>query len=127
MGDIFGKTLTRLKDLMDYHMSRQGVISSNLANQDTPGYKAKDLTFEKELETRLTLKRTDPAHKQISAGQIQYRTHADPYARIGNDGNTVDMDREMMKIAQSSILYDASVQTVLNKLEGLKNVLAGIR
>lgn len=127
MGDIFGKTLTRIKDLMDYRMERQGVITSNVANQDTPGYKSKDVAFEKELQSHLTLKRTNPAHRQTQDAQMQYRTYTDPYERMGNDGNTVDLDREMMKIAQNSILYDASVQTVLKKLTGLKDVLSGIR
>lgn len=127
MGDIFGKTLTRIKDLMDYRMERQAVITSNVANLDTPGYQSKDVAFEKELQSHLTLKRTNPAHRQTRDAQMQYHTYTDPHERIGNDGNTVDLDREMMKIAQNSILYNASVQTVQQKLEGLKNVLSTIR
>jgi flagellar basal-body rod protein FlgB len=127
MGDIFGKALSNLKAFMDYHVSRHGVISSNIANQDTPGYKAKDISFDEELESRLSLTRTHPAHQQSQDSEIKYTVQEDPYERIGNDGNTVDLDREMMKIAQNDILYNAAVETMQYEIELLKNTIRSIR
>ncbi len=127
MGDIFGKIWTDLKGLMDYQVNRQAVISSNLANQDTPGYKAKDISFDEHLKSRLALTRTNPNHRQTKAGSINHRTYTDPYGRIGNDGNTVDLDREMMKISQNNILYNSAVQIIEHKVTGLQNVIKGIR
>ena len=127
MGDIFGKIWTDLKGLMDYQVNRQAVISSNIANQDTPGYKAKDISFDEHLKSRLALTRTNPNHRQSKAGSITHRTYADPYGRIGNDGNTVDLDREMMKISQNNILYNSAVQIIEHKVTGLQNVIKGIR
>jgi flagellar basal-body rod protein FlgB len=116
MGDMFGKALSNLKAFMDYHVSRHGVISSNIANQDTPGYKAKDISFDEELESRLS-----------QDSEIKYTVQEDPYERIGNDGNTVDLDREMMKIAQNDILYNAAVETMQYEIELLKNTIRSIR
>lgn len=127
MGDIFGKMWTDIKGLMDYQVNRQAVISSNLANQDTPGYKAKDISFDEHLKSRLALQRTNPNHRQTKAGSINYQTYTDPYERIGNDGNTVDLDREMMKISQNNILYSSAVQTIQQHISILQNVIRSIR
>jgi flagellar basal-body rod protein FlgB len=127
MADIFGKVFADLKGLMDYQVNRQGVIASNLANQDTPGYQAKDISFDEHLKSRLALKRTNPVHRQTRDSQINYKTYTDPYERIGNDGNTVDLDREMMKISQNNILYTASVETMQYEIGLLQNVIRSIK
>ena len=127
MGDIFGKFWTDLKGLMDYQVNRQAVISSNLANQDTPGFKAKDISFDEHLKSRLALKRTNPNHRQTKASSINYQTYTDPYEHIGNDGNTVDLDREMMKINQNNILYSSAVETIQHHIGILQNVIRSIR
>jgi len=127
MGDIFGKIIPEVTDHMTYRTYRQEVISSNIANVDTPGYKAREATFEKELDSRLKMTTTDPAHMRESPGRPLYRTVYDPYSRIGNDSNTVDIDREMMKMSQNQILYNASAEIVTRKFEALRNVIGGIR
>lgn len=129
MAGIFDKALTDLASAMNYRLFRQGVISGNVANIDTPGYKAKDATFDEELDTRLKLVVTRPGHLQspgVSSG-VSYRIKEDPFSRIGNDSNTVDLDREMMKLTQNQILYEASSQMIQTKIEGLKNAIRSIR
>lgn len=127
MGDIFGKTLAQLQHVMDYRMTRQGVITSNIANVDTPGYRAKDVRFEDTFEDQLHLATTNPGHRQPAAAAAYHSVVDDPFSRLGNDGNTVDIDREMMKLTQNQFLYDASAQTVENKLNALKEIIKGIR
>ena len=129
---IFGKDLSILKRLMDYRIFRQGVISGNIANIDTPGYKAKDVEFSKELDTamkgpRVALERTNPLHIEASPLDRGYKVEDDPYSRIGNDSNTVDIDREMVKMTENHILYNATARIVQQKLEWLKNTIGGIR
>lgn len=129
MAGIFGKALADLASVMNYRLFRQGVISGNIANIDTPGYKAKDATFDEELDTRLKLAITRPGHLQ-SPGEssgVSCRTREDPFSRIGNDSNTVDLDREMMKLTQNQILYEASSQMIQAKIEGIKNAIRSIR
>lgn len=127
MGSIFGTLIPDITDHMNYRTHRQEVISSNIANVDTPGYTAKEALFEKELDTRLGLTATDPAHMRKSPGRPGYRTVDDPFSRIGNDSNTVDIDREMMKLSQNQLLYNASAEIITRKLEGLRNVIGGIK
>lgn len=127
MGTIFGKIIPETAEQMTYRSYRQEVISGNIANVDTPGYKAKEALFEKELDSRLKLTVTDPGHLRKSPGKPLYRTVEDPFSRIGNDSNTVDIDREMMKLSQNQLLYNASAEIISRKLEELRNVIGGIR
>ncbi len=129
---IFGKDLSILKRLMDYRIFRQGVLSSNIANIDTPGYKAKDLEFSEELDaamqgSRVALEKTNPRHIGSSLLDAGYKVVRDPYSRIGNDSNTVDIDREMVKLTENHILYNATARIVQQKLEWIKNTIGGIR
>ncbi|OPZ60275.1 MAG: Flagellar basal body rod protein FlgB [Deltaproteobacteria bacterium ADurb.Bin510] len=126
MAGIFNKT-DKLNEIMNWRLTRQGVISSNLANIDTPGYKAKDVAFEREFENELQLVRTDESHlPETEPAGPGYVMREDPYGRIGNDGNTVDIDREMVKLAQNQLLYSAAAQDVARSIEGLKETIRGI-
>ncbi|HNQ84985.1 MAG TPA: flagellar basal body rod protein FlgB [Deltaproteobacteria bacterium] len=127
MGDIFGTIIPEAAEHMTYRTYRQQVISGNIANVDTPGYRSREALFEKELESRLKLTATDPGHLGKSPGQPLYRTVDDPFSRIGNDANTVDIDREMMKLSQNQLLYSASAEIITRKLDELRNVIGGIR
>ncbi|HHO75132.1 MAG TPA: flagellar basal body rod protein FlgB [Deltaproteobacteria bacterium] len=128
MAGIFGKTLSELTSAMNYHLFRQGIISGNIANADTPGYTAKEVVFEKELSRELAMSATDSKHINPSAGNISgYTVKDDPFSRIGNDSNTVDIDREMMKLSQNHLLYSASAQMIQGKLDALKEAIRGIQ
>ena len=128
MPGIFGHEISELSKVMNYRLFRQGVISSNVANIDTPGYRAREATFEEELDSRLRMETTAGAHIP-SAGEsgMGFRIAEDPYSRIGNDSNTVDLDREMMKLNQNQILYTASAQIIEQKLAALKDAIRSIR
>jgi flagellar basal-body rod protein FlgB len=126
MGDIFGKIISEVAEHMNYRTYRQEVISGNIANVDTPGYKAKETLFESELDSRLNLTSTNQQHLKKSPSEGLYRTVDDPFSRIGNDSNTVDIDREMMKLNQNQLLYTASADIIAAKLDQLKNTIGGI-
>jgi flagellar basal-body rod protein FlgB len=76
---------------------------------------------------RLKLTATDPGHLGKSPGQPLYRPRRRSFSRIGNDANTVDIDREMMKLSQNQLLYSASAEIITRKLDELRNVIGGIR
>ncbi len=126
MGDIFGKTISEITKQLNYRTYRQEVIASNIANVDTPGYKAKEALFESELDSRLKLTTTNQQHLKGSPTQDPYQTVDDPFERIGNDSNTVDIDREMMKLNQNQILFTHLTTTIAAKLNQLKNTIGGI-
>ena len=125
MAGIFSKT-DKLSEIMNWRMTRQGMISSNLANIDTPGYKAKDVAFEREFENELKMAQTSDQHIASESNGPRYVVSEDPYERIGNDGNTDDVDREMIKLAQNQLLYSAAAQDVARQIEGIKDTIRGI-
>lgn len=106
---------------------RQELIASNIANAETPGYKAKRLSFEDALARALdvdgqeSMNISDDEHFDVGSGgfaNLQPEVYEDPNGNASEDGNTVDRDYEMSQMAKNKILYDASVQ-LLNKKLGL--------
>ena len=116
---LFGKTYQVLERSVDITKLRHGVIASNVANVGTPGYKAKDLDFDKALEDALEkrsidLKRTHPLHLGNPRwGSADYEiTHADQAG--------VDIDRAMTRLAENNLRYQAGIEALLRKFSGLK-------
>jgi flagellar basal-body rod protein FlgB len=113
--------------------ARQELLASNIANADTPNYKAKDVDFASALQNalagtaaRLPAVQTSAMHLQGNAGrtvlgsQVMYRKPVQPSA----DGNTVDMDVERAQFADNALRYESSVKFVS---EELKNILIAIQ
>ena len=92
---------------------RQDLISSNIANSETPGYKAKRIDFENALARALdidgesSLKVSDDRHYDVGGGgnlnEISLDIYEDPNGAISENGNTVDRDSEMAKTVENKI------------------------
>lgn len=120
-------TLRALSQSMNLRLARQGLISGNIANSDTPGYKAKDLDFEEALRTAtqvdgsLPMRSTDAHHKTISIDEpISASIVEDTSGEESLDANTVNRSLEMSKMIENQQLYDASVEMVRKKLGVLR-------
>ena len=115
---------------------RQEAISGNIANIDTPGYRRREVTFERSLEASLnraaappgSLARTDPRHLAGGTGGggenpnvITPRT----VASSRNDGNAVSIDEEMTLLAETQIRFQALTQTLGRRLSTLRTVIRG--
>ncbi|HEU0186828.1 MAG TPA: flagellar basal body rod protein FlgB [Gallionellaceae bacterium] len=112
--------------------ARQELIASNIANADTPSYKAKDIDFASALQGALAgnapqqpLATTSSGHlagasRGALGAPVLYRTAAQPSA----DGNTVDMDVERAQFADNALRYEASVKFIS---EDIKRVLAALQ
>lgn len=107
---------------------RAEILASNIANADTPGYKARDIDFKSILgnvgfQNSTALRRTHPQHIQISSAEtsaeLLYRTPDQPSL----DGNTVDIHREKSAFAENAFRYQASLQFLSNKFKGMMTVL----
>lgn len=125
--DVNDKTLQALAAGMKFREMRQEIISSNVANAETPGYKAKRLDFEAALaraldvDGQMNLKIADGQHFNVGSGGMQNiapETYDDPNGVVSEDGNTVNREQEMAAMAQNKIMYDALVQ-LMNKKLGL--------
>lgn len=113
---------------------RQQLLASNIANADTPNYKARDMDFSKSLQTALArnepsasgLIKTNPAHLDGNAGGTEgatllYRTPLQPSA----DGNTVDMDVERNQFADNAVRYEADLTMITSKIKDMLAVIQG--
>ncbi len=121
--------VTPLLKELDLRVARNQVIASNVANVDTPGYKAKDIDFgqimTKEAD-KLALKRTDDRHMPQGDGTtmpVIEESKASPRP----DGNNVQMEEEMLKLAQNNIEYNILVQLVSKRLSGVKRTIENIK
>jgi len=138
---IHERTLEALERGLDAAALRHRLLANNIANANTPGYKRRDIAFQESLRSavtmlggsggggvmRLKLERSHPAH--ASGGPT-----APP--RLGivadrtagrNDGNNVDVEHEMVLLAENSLWYEAMVRQLQHKLGRIRSAVTGGR
>jgi len=119
--------LAMLRERMQWHQARQQVLAENVANADTPGYRAKDLAppdFSKALAATLPLERTDPGHIATSGDGSQFATDSSGHYEVRPRGNSVSHEDEMMKVASNQMDFEAASQLYTHSL-GLIKLAAG--
>ena len=131
---IFGTTIELLGKTLDLRVKRQNLISANLANVETPGYTPSDLSFEGELKSALkkggTAQSPNPRHIPLKGGtsaalQLVTGQVVEVPGKPGADGNGVEMESEMGRMAENQIMYNASVQLLTKKFETMKQAIRG--
>jgi len=127
--DLFSNMST-LERALNYSSLKQKVISKNIANVDTPNYKAEDVSFKSilnnELESGFKTYRTDSRHFDFSEsssnrGEIITKKNV----QYNSNGNSVDMDKEMSDLATNQIYYNALIERLNGKFSTLQNVIRG--
>ena len=113
---LFDNTLTLLERAMDVRLSRQSLLSSNAANIDTPGFKEKDLDFKEAIAGALR------GGGEGVEGAVKGATHEVEGAVAGLDGNSVDLDRTMVALAENGLQYGTAARAAGKKLAILKYV-----
>jgi flagellar basal-body rod protein FlgB len=120
-----------LKARMQWHETRQRVLSENVANSDVPDYRPRDLTelkFEPSIPPALpplSLARTDSGHIAATASSSPYPDKGDGYD-IRPAGNAVNLEDEMMKVAQNQMDYSAATALYTRSL-GLIKIALGTK
>ena len=126
---LFSNTFTSLDNALNYSSLKQKVISQNIANVDTPNYKAKDVSFKTLLQNELNQDfktyRTDYRHIDFSSSNSQSGVITRNNVEYNNNGNSVDVDQEMSDLATNQIYYDALVEQLNSKFSTLQNVIRG--
>lgn len=128
---VFDRTQAALEKSLDLHSQRQALISSNIANAETPGYQAQEIEFERELTNALeldktVLDRTDPKHMKLGGqiGDVKGEIYNQINDVVKEDGNTVDRDAEMSSLAENQIMYNAAADLLKKKLALLKYAIS---
>ncbi|MFV0575302.1 MAG: flagellar basal body protein [Vibrio sp.] len=101
--------------MLQYRTERTTVLASNIANVDTPNYKAKDVTF------NAIMNDISGADRISLQKETLYRI---PMQR-SRDGNTVELQAEQAKFAQNSMEFHQSLQFLKSKVSGLKKAIEG--
>lgn len=123
---LFNNTYNMLGKSMGISTKRHSMISSNLANMDTIGYKSKDIDFQKALETEMEknggLSTTDKKHFKVGVNNPldgKYRENDDPY-----NIDPVNIDTEMNNLIENNIKFKSSVEMMLRKVGILRHAIA---
>ena len=127
--EIFDKTFSALERKLDLHFKRHMLLSSNVANSETPNFKARELDFSGELQKALgteqeELKKTNVRHMDISRAQGNHVV-SDYSGAMGADGNNVDLDLAMGKLSENSRAYQNGVSMLEMKLRMLRMAARG--
>lgn len=129
---IFNRTFCVLENTLNLRSSKHNQIVSNIANVDTPNYKAFDLIIEEQMENavgkskNVILSKTHPEHlagRKNSMDSATSRFVASPPLSTRGDGNTVDIDKAMADMAENNLMYNTLAQILSKKFEGLKSAI----
>jgi flagellar basal-body rod protein FlgB len=104
---------------LELRSERMRVIASNIANAATPGYKARDVDFDKGLEAKLG--KRSGGLSSAAEPDLRYRRSAMPSL----DGNTVELGREQIAFAQNALQYSATLEFVKGKVNTITRALKG--
>lgn len=112
---------------------RQQLLASNIANADTPNFKARDINFAGALEGALSsrpantglavtsLRHIGSSGENTAGAKVMYRTPVQPSI----DGNTVDMDRERTQFADNAIHYQANLELLKGQIKFMMSAIQG--
>lgn len=134
MSISFDKALGIHEKALGFRAQRAEVLANNIANADTPNFKARDFDFAAELARAAqaspsaggqALTTTNARHLTAPSGalaserELLYRIPGQP----SMDGNTVDMDLERGEFADNAVRYQASLSLMNSRIQGLKSAL----
>lgn len=138
MPDLIRNDLTTklLEKALDGLSLRQQAISNNMANVDTPNFKATEVSFEEDLNAALRkqpspdalqMRVSDARHigfqQPVDVDSIEARSTQLLTTSMRNDGNNVDVDREMTRLAETQLFFQAATQLVNVKFNQLKQAI----
>lgn len=124
----FNNSLGIHPNAMQLRAARAEILANNLANSDTPNFKARDMDFNAMLnaESRrsLPLTVTNPSHQRGTIDTNSELLYRNPY-QPSIDGNTVDSQMEQSFYTDNALRYDASFQFLNGKFKGLSSAIKG--
>ncbi len=131
MAISFDQALGIDEQALKLRTQRAEVLANNLANADTPGFKAQDINFRAVLQQQMGMQegleavKTDKGHMSISSaganGELMYRNPSQPSI----DGNTVESQTEIVEYTKNALDFQASFLMLNNRLKGLVSAIKG--
>lgn len=114
------------QNALNLHAHRQQLIASNIANADTPGYKARDIDFAAALKNAASAQGkpqlpTPSGEKGPLGAEVLYRSAV----QRSIDGNTVDLDVERAQFADNAVRYEAQLMFINSRIKSMLAALQG--
>jgi flagellar basal-body rod protein FlgB len=131
MKGLFNEEFGLVGRVLDMQLQRQNVVTSNMANIKTPGYRARKLMFEDELQAALGLdakgkmSRTDQKHMPVVFDPNGFGPEWEKAfkPRIVHGEDRVDLDKEMATMAKTNLHYSALTTVIRSRFEGLRQII----
>ncbi|OAG28160.1 flagellar basal body rod protein FlgB [Thermodesulfatator autotrophicus] len=124
---LFGKTWQVVSEALKLRLTRHEVISANIANVDTPGYRRKDVPFEKVMAAYLKgsppLKVTNPRHIKPGLAPDGGVPLIEEEPPVEGTPNNVSLEQEMAKLSENNLMYQATVQALMKEIELLREAI----
>lgn len=118
------KSAALLEKMLDISSIKHKVIANNIANVNTPGYKKMDVSFADQLEKALN----EGSVNKFNALQPKIViSKEDTSESVRNDGNNVDMDKEVSSLVKNTLSYNIYTQLLSKKFEGIKSAIENSR
>lgn len=134
---IFDRTMQLLERSLDLRSGRQRVIASNLANEETPGYRASELTFMDQLHAAhkgrlpITLTATQANHVGPRGPQgfpaVNGKLSQVPAGDLPLDANSVNLELEMAKLSDNAMHYNAAASITAIRFRQLLSAIRDAR
>ena len=118
--------LSQIKGRLTWLDERQLVIAENVANADTPGYVGRDLNQPTDFAAALRsggglqMARTSARHIAPAAPAARFEAHKAPDSETTLDGNSVVVEEQMLKMAESRMAYDAAISIYQKSMQMLR-------
>jgi flagellar basal-body rod protein FlgB len=124
---LFGTLTEGLGQALDLYQARHQVLAENIANSETPGYRARDIQFADELASALTApqKGTETPGGAAAPEPLRIEPSVDRGAGIKPDGNSVALDVQVGRLSENAFKIQALTQILSGRYASLKRVIDG--
>ena len=131
MKSLFEPNIGLIGKVLNMQLERQNVVAGNLANLKTPGYRARKLEFEKELQDAIGLDAkgkmslTDERHMPVVFNPDAFGADCEQAfrPRVVHGEDRVNLDTEMATMAKTNLRYSALTSVIRSRFEGLRTII----
>lgn len=120
---LFGSTMDMLRQAAVFSTRRHELLAQNIANADTPGWEARDVAFAHELSLAQQVRALSAS--ALGAPDLDLRLIERLDSVVAPDGNSVNIDRQMTRVAQNTLYHSAVLQLLNSQFRALKTAING--
>ncbi len=133
--DTTSKALDLMQRGMGASVLREQVLSNNIANATTPNYKRRDVNFQAQLQRAINSEKQEvipfkmskknhiPVFRAMDYKEVKPNVFTEYYTYQNNNGNSVDIEKEMSESTKNTMYYNALAQWTAKKYSNLKDLL----